>query len=92
MIRILLTYILPLILPAVLYVLWVSVSRKFGSSPERQLRDGPWFWIIIMGFALMSGALVTWGVTDGEAPGGKYEAPRFEDGRVVPGQVTPKDQ
>ena len=91
MIRIVLTYILPLILPAVLYVVWVSISRKFGSSPDKQLRDGPWVWIVAAGVALMAAALITWGVVDGEAPGGTYEAPRFEDGKIIPGTVTPKD-
>jgi hypothetical protein len=45
------------------------------------------FWSIVAGFVLMMAGLGFLAVSSGEAPGsGQYQAPRPEDGRVVPPQ------
>lgn len=88
--RILLTYILPLALPFAAYLLWVWGARRRkkaqGIEPEG-LREGPWFWLILAGFVLMAAGLAYWGLTGGSDPEGKYYPPRYEDGRIIPGEV-----
>ena len=80
--RILLNYLLPLILPAAVYVGWVMIAKRKKIS----LQDGPWFWLIVAGFALMASVLVFLALTGGSEPGGTYYPSHFEDGKVVPGE------
>ena len=89
MIRILLTYVLPLVLPALLYIFWVKISRVFGSNPDRQLRDGPWFWLAVAGFALMTAGMVALALIGTNPTEGTYQPPRVEDGKIIPGHIVP---
>jgi hypothetical protein len=89
MMRILLQYLLPLILPTAIYLLWMgfaSRNRGAGELPAR-LRSGPWFWLILAGVVLMGGGLFYTALTTGSDPEGTYVAPRWEGGRIVPGHV-----
>lgn len=89
MIRILLQYVLPLLLPVALYVLWAWFSHKrraAGGAPYR-IQDGPWFWLIVAGVALASVALIVTALTSGGEPSGTYQAPRWEDGKIVPAHI-----
>jgi hypothetical protein len=86
--RILLHYVLPLVLPAVLYLGWVMVVRRRGQTVEESLaalRQGPWFWLALAGFVLMAAGLAVFGLTSGSRPDADYAPPRYEDGKVVPG-------
>lgn len=85
--RIFLQYVLPLVLPAVLYVIWIILHEKFSPNPTRPLREGPWFWIILAGFALMAGGLATLGLTRDNPIEGRYEAPHLENEKMIPGRV-----
>ncbi len=89
MTRILLQYLLPLLLPMAIYLLWAWFARKrqAAGAPAYRLQDGPWFWLILAGIVLATGGLVFTALTGGEEPGGSYSAPRWEDGRIVPGHV-----
>ena len=76
------------LLPTALYVAWVVWTRrraKAGEAPP-SLASGPWFWLILLGFALMVASLSYVALTGGHAPGGTYQAPHYEDGRIIPGQ------
>lgn len=89
MIRVLLYYIFPLLLPMALYVAWVMWAKrrtKEGEEPP-QLGSGPWFWLILAGFALMVASLSYVAITSGHKPGGTYYPPRLEDGRVIPAEI-----
>ena len=80
--RILLHYVLPLVLPAAVYFGWVLIAKRKKIS----LQDGPWFWLIVSGFTLMAGVLVTLALTGGSEPGRTYYPSHVEDGKVVPGE------
>ena len=80
--RIVLQYVLPLVLPAAVYAGWVLITKRKKISMD----DGPWFWLIVAGFALMAGVLVTLALTGGSEPGGTYYPTHIEDGKVVPGE------
>jgi hypothetical protein len=87
--RALLQYLLPLILPTVLYLIWALVVRNSGSGRRLAtvMREGPWFWLIIAGLILAGGSLVFTALTSGGMPSGTYIAPRLENGRVIPGRI-----
>lgn len=90
MTRIVLQYVLPLLLPTLVFVGWIALTRKPGQSPNDmlvRLQDGPWFWLVVCGFALMLAGLAVLGLGQGSDPGGTYHPPQYEGGRVVPGYV-----
>ncbi|MAH85378.1 MAG: hypothetical protein CBB68_14220 [Rhodospirillaceae bacterium TMED8] len=85
--RVLLQYLLPLIGPLVLYLIYVAIMRrraaKFGN--ERPPVDNTYiFYSVILGFFLMVAGLIFWAFSDGKIPGeGSYQSPRVQDGRIV---------
>ncbi len=88
MIRILFTYVLPLVAPLALYLGWMYIlrhrSKARGDEVPSVERAGI-FWALLAGFGLMVAGLVAVALTSGVEPGsGEYQAPRMEDGRVVP--------
>jgi len=79
MIRILLTYIVPLLLPAVLYFIWLRLA------PVTQPREVPWSWLAGAGVLLVAIVLAGLALLGG-TPDGVYEPAHLEDGKVVPGR------
>lgn len=88
--RALLQILLPLLLPTIVYVLWVFLvrgRRRQGDEEDfRWVREGPWFWLILCGVVLMGIGLGVTAWTTGADPAGTYVPPRLENGRVVPGR------
>lgn len=88
--RIILQYVLPILLPTLVFIGWLALTRKPGETRAETLarvQDGPWYWLVISGFALMAAGLVYLGLSHGEPPGSDYVPPRVEDGRVIPGHT-----
>jgi Family of unknown function (DUF6111) len=87
--RILLTYILPLILPLAVYLVWAWIVRGRNRGPDDPpfWYEGPWFWLIVAGFAILVSVLATTAYFSGDPPEGDYVPPRFEGGRIIPSQV-----
>ena len=88
--RILLQYLLPLLLPAAIYFGWVWLANRTGKGRAggvTPLQEGPWFWLVAAGLALMVAGLVFTALMGQGQVEGTYEPPRFEGGRVVPGTV-----
>ncbi|MEE9209946.1 MAG: hypothetical protein V3U23_05785 [Kiloniellales bacterium] len=92
MLRILLTVVLPMALPLLLYVGYVSMLRKRAEAAGEDFRpawnEGPWAWFALAGVLLVLAALVTVRLSTGVPPGTKLEAPRMIDGEVVPSRVA----
>jgi len=88
MTRILLHYVLPLLLPTLLFFAWSMIARRrrAGAGPAAGMRDAPWMWLALAGVVLLGASLATLALTGGADPGKTYESPRYEDGRIVPGQ------
>ena len=83
MARIILFYILPFLLPFIgffSYRLLVTRGRPL-------LENTPWFVLSAAGLGLVIVSLVTLALTGGWDRSGDYVPPRFEDGRIVPGEV-----
>lgn len=87
--RVLLQYLLPLLLPTIIWLVWYFAVGYRQSAGGRDLRlaHGPWFWLFLGGVGLLSLSLIYTALTRGYDPSGTYEAPHLEDGRVVPGRV-----
>ncbi|HAA93205.1 MAG TPA: hypothetical protein DCS82_11235 [Rhodospirillaceae bacterium] len=95
MIRQLITIVLPLLLPTVIYFFWVWMARRHAEKhgteapgPE-SIRDAPWLWLGIGGCALVVVTLVTVPLVFNEASEqGQYVAPQYKDGKIVPGHYA----
>jgi len=88
--RILLTIVLPLLLPTALYLLWVITfgpDRRDGATERRAL---PWVWLAGSGVALLVVVLFVVTVGFGTPQEGVYVPPRWENGRIIPGHIEPK--
>lgn len=81
MTRILLQYLLPLLLPFLVYAAWVAFTQ--GRRPG-WLDDTPWVPLLSAGVVLLGASLIGWSLTTGDAPGARYQPPHIEDGRIVP--------
>ncbi len=89
MTRLLLQYLLPLLLPAAIYLGWVWLAQRTGKGRADgfTLQEGPWFWLVTAGLALMVAGLVFTALMGQGQMEGTYKPPRFEGGRVIPGTV-----
>jgi Family of unknown function (DUF6111) len=83
MLRILLQYVLPLLLPFLAYLTYARLTGRAG------LNDAPWLGLAAASVGLLVVSLVTWSVMSGSEPGETYTPARVEDGRVVPGTTEP---
>ena len=91
MIRVLLTILLPLILPTLLYVLWLVAARRAELAGPGVWRSLPWAWLAVIGVVLSGGLLYFVGTHIGSMPQGTYVPPRYIDGRIEPGHVVPAE-
>jgi len=81
--RVLLTIIVPLLLPTALYIAWrVALGRGINLPTT-------WVWLALSGLVLASVTLVAVSVDFGEPRNGVYVAPHLEGGQVVPGHIAP---
>ncbi len=81
MLRIVFFYILPFILPTVLYLLWARHSGK---------KDFPLAPLLIAGAVLLGISAEAFALWDRSPAFSHYEAPKFKDGLIIPAQVGNK--
>jgi len=89
MTRILLTYLVPFLLPIAIYAVWVwyrtgYAARHGGEAPK--FEQGPWPILLFTGALLTFGVMGIIALNQGESAGAAYEPARIENGRIVPGQ------
>lgn len=107
MIRTLITIVLPLVLPTILYLLWAAWAKKHieanhaqalarGATPEELAEyeiSTPWLRLILAGVGLvLVGLVVTTLLGTKNDPDSVYRPPHEANGKVVPGQYVPKSQ
>lgn len=91
MIRKIITIVLPLLLPALIYFFWVWMARRHAKKhgteapgPEN-FRDAPWIWLGIGGVSLLVVTLLAMPLFLGEpSEPGRYVAPQYKDGKIIP--------
>jgi hypothetical protein len=88
MTRVLLQYLLPLLLPTVIYLVWWYLIGRATSAPgvPAPLREGPWFWLILAGVALMAAGLIVTAMMSGTDPTGTYVPPTWQGDTITPGR------
>ena len=92
MLRVGLTIILPLIMPTGLYLLWITVLGAPRDSAAGASTALPWAWLAAAGALLLAIVLFVVTVGFGTTQQGSYVAPRWQDGRIVPGHIEPGRQ
>ena len=85
MIRLVIENVLLFLLPTVVYVIYVAVTR--GDSKEGMFDEAPLFWLMLAGSALMLIVLATYGSDTGGKPGQVYVPPSIKDGQIEPGTI-----
>ena len=89
MLRVLLTIVLPLVLPTALYLLWVRTTQWEQGGGAMRWRALPWLWLAGAGAVLLAVVLYVVTVHFGTSEQGVYVPPRYEGGHVVPGHIEP---
>jgi len=87
MIRIVIENILLFLLPTIVYVAYVYMTRDEKPGATRVLDDAPLVWLFLAGAILMLVTLITFGSMSGGKPGQTYTPPAFKDGHIEPGHV-----
>jgi len=84
MLRVVLTVIVPLVLPTALWLGWIAATKR------AEVRGGawavaPWPWLLAGGVALTAATLYVVNVGFGAGEDGRYVPPTVIDGKLVPG-------
>ena len=86
MTRILITYVVPLVLPALAWYLWHRFRPQRPGEEERKgWAAAPWPQLGIAGLVLLAATLGAVALLVGGVPGETYQPARLIDGKVVPG-------
>lgn len=90
MLKKILTVVLPMVLPFIVYFLYVTLARwraaATGKTPGTS--DAPWPWLAATGVVLVAAALIGWRlVSDPAEPGQQIIPDRYIDGELVPSEV-----
>lgn len=91
MIRLILTYLVPLVLPALGWYLWrlFAPHARGRPGPKAAMAEAPWPWLGGAGVLLLGLTLGAFALLTGGSPGDVYQPPQLVDGEVVPGRHDP---
>lgn len=86
MLRVLVTVLLPLAAPFLIYIAWIWLVRRKTASGVLTVdwRETPWPWMLLIGFCSAVAGLIYLYVSHSHPAGTKLEPPAFVDGVVVP--------
>ncbi|MFM2130488.1 MAG: hypothetical protein RL477_2034 [Pseudomonadota bacterium] len=93
MFRIFFTFVLPLIAPTAIYLIWhaIQVRRVAAGTredPTPSFAEMPWFMLAGAGVSLLVVMLMAIALLDeGARPGTRYTPPHMENGRLVPAET-----
>lgn len=94
--RILLQVVIPILLPALLYTLWLLAERRrfeaAGGRAQPRWAEAPWLWLAVLGVFFAGVITIALALFGGESIIGEYVPPQIKDGRIVPGHVVPPSQ
>jgi len=88
--RIILTIVLPLLLPSAVYLLWVTTIGAPRERGRARRHSVPWIWLIAAGTLLLLIVLLVITNGFGTSQEGVYVAPRYVNGHIIPGHIEPK--
>ncbi|MFZ5792216.1 MAG: DUF6111 family protein [Pseudomonadota bacterium] len=82
-----LSIVVPLLLPTLLYFGYMTVTRRRAQAAgqARAFKDVPWTWLAVAGVVLVAVTLAAMALFGGAEPGSRYQLPSLEGGQVKPG-------
>ena len=87
MIRVVIENILLFLLPTIVYVAYMLLTRSQATTGA-VVNDAPLIWLFVAGALLVGATLVYYAsITPGGSPGAAYTPPRMKDGRIEPGTL-----
>jgi hypothetical protein len=89
MLRLILLKLFLVLLPFVLYGLYVWLVHKKKLASGQTWNEAPFLKLLAAGLVVMLLGVFSWRLITAGEPGGTYVPARVEDGRVVPGRVEP---
>jgi hypothetical protein len=87
--REILTLVVPLILPTLLYLAWLRLMHWSEAGDAVTWHKLPWVWLVVTGVVLTALVLFVVTVGFGSAVPGIYVPPRVDNGHIVPGHIVP---
>ncbi|WP_299438464.1 hypothetical protein [uncultured Rhodospira sp.] len=100
--RVFLTIVLPLLAPSLLYIAWLFLRSRTASAQGdggeasfvSRLGDNvPWLTLVLSGAVLAIGVTTTLYVIQPTGdPDSVYTPPRMENGRILPGEMRPREE
>lgn len=88
MLKKLIVYVVPFLIPFVVYGIYVLLSKKHRKAA---LNVVPWLWLTLAGFILCLLTILFFVFTDAQEPGAEYIPPRVIDGQIKPGQFRERE-
>jgi hypothetical protein len=86
--RVFLTIVVPLILPTLLYMLYLAARRpRLAGQPTAEEKQIPWLWLVAIGAVLMVITFFAVAHLEDAPPGSHYEPAKVKDGRIEPGHL-----
>lgn len=92
--RILIEYVLPVVLPTVLWLAWLAYAKSRARA--RKQAEGqenldwqavPWTWLLAAGLVLAMVIATGMTLTEGYRTGGYHPAAIDDHGRMIPGRI-----
>jgi hypothetical protein len=90
MLRVFATIVLPLLLPTLIYLLWVRIADPAQQGRPVRWAALPWVWLAGAGTVLLILVLLVVNLRFGTEQPGVYVPPRYEGGRILPPHIDPK--
>lgn len=87
MIRIVAENIALFLLPTIVYIAFIYLTREDKPGATSVLDDAPLIWLFVAGAVLVVITLATFGSVTGGKPGQVYTPPALKDGRIEPGHL-----
>ena len=87
MIRIVAENIALFLLPTIVYIAFIYLTREDKPGATSILDDAPLIWLFVAGAVLVVVTLATFGSVTGGKPGQVYTPPSLKDGRIEPGHL-----
>jgi hypothetical protein len=87
MIRIVAENIALFLLPTIIYIAFIYLTREDKPGATSVLDDAPLIWLFVAGAVLVVVTLATFGSVTGGKPGQVYTPPSLKDGRIEPGHL-----
>lgn len=87
MIRIVAENIVLFLLPTIVYIAFIYLTREEKPGASSVLDDAPLIWLFVAGAILVIVTLATFGSVTGGKPGQVYTPPALKDGRIEPGHL-----